>query len=287
MFKKSFISAKSVGWKLGVHSAVVCVLIVSCPVLAQWPERSKPRPSAVPRTMSPETAPGPKREAEDAVPALKASGWSIVLESHSGAGAMARAQSRLSAVSSDSGRSDAFVRATSRGAAIVAGAYGGPEAAEARADLALVRGRLVDGNLAFSQAFFAPPREAVDPGQVPEVNLLSARQVFGRGKEYTLQIGFYQSKKSDDAKRAAEQAALQLRREGELAFYYHGPTMSVVTVGVFGDGDFDQGLRPKNAAILALQERYPLNLHNGEFPVIEKRSGLPDVRQPSQLVKIP
>lgn len=270
---------------LGTVLGGMMLLLVASSAFAQWPARTKPKPDAEPRPTAP-NAP-PKREKPGAPSPIMVSGWSIVLESHTGADGMARAQSRLAAVASESGRSDVFVRPTSRGAAIVSGSYRAPDSAEARADLESVRQRIVGDKRPFSQAFFAPPREAVDTGQAPEVNLLAARQVFGKDKEYSLQIGFYQSKKPDEAKRAAEQAAIQLRREGELAFYYHGPTMSIVTVGVFSDSDFDQGLRPRNASILALQERYPLNLHNGEYPVIEKRPGQPDLKQPSQLVQIP
>lgn len=266
-------------------AALLGILLASSPVTAQWPSRPKkdtPTPS-----QPAQPAPSTPREPDSApVPARRA-GWSIVLESHSGPDAAARAQERLGPVASDAGRSDVFIRTTQRGAAIVAGSYSSPESPEARADLEAIRAHVVRGTRPFSQAFFAPPKEPVDPGRIPELNLLAAKQTFGRDKEYTLQIAFYQSKKPDDAKRAAEQAALQLRRDGELAFYYHGPTMSLVTVGLFTDRDFDQALRPRNPAILALQERYPYNLHNGEYPIIERRPGQPETKQPSRMVAVP
>lgn len=278
---------QSMGFRSTLLAALAVFALAVAPVSAQWPSRPKrpttPAPASTPAAPAKEDT----RGADPAPLDLRVSGWSIVLESHSGPDAMARAQARLAPVGNDAGRSDVHVRATARGAAIVAGAYRSPDSPEARADLAMVRERVVGDRRPYSQAFFAPPRDAIDPGLVPEVNLLTARQVFGKEKEYTLQIGFYQSKKPEEAKRAAEQAAVQLRRDGELAFYFHGPTMSLVTVGVFSDADFDAGLRPKTAAILALQERYPLNLHNGQFPVIEKRPGAPEMKQPSQLVKIP
>ncbi|MBL8745616.1 MAG: hypothetical protein JNK58_04575 [Phycisphaerae bacterium] len=285
---KSANHPKSPSAKRTVAAAGLALLVLATTASAQWPDRPRTKPPAPAKSTTPAAPPPSKRDApSEESPPLRLTGWSIVLESHTGSDAVARAQARLAAVSNESGRSDVRVRATGRGAAIVAGAYRSPDAPEARADLALVRARVVGDRMPFSQAFFAPPPETVDPGLAPEVNLLAAKQVFGKDKEYTLQIAFYQSKKPEEAKRAAEQAALQLRRDGELAFYYHGPTMSLVTVGVFSDSDFDQGLRPKTAAILALQERYPLNLHNGQFPVIEKRPGAPDTKQSSQLVKIP
>lgn len=274
---------------MAAASLVLCTSVST----AQWPERSRSKPSAEPKTnqkqVTPRSAPEPSRQESPrrGAPAEAAGGWSIVLELHSGTGAVEQARKRLAAVSEESGRGDVWVRPTERGAAIVVGSYSGPDTPAARADLDSIRNRSVEGRKPFSQAFFAPPLEMTDPGQIPELNLLTARQSFGKDKDYTLQIAFYQSKNPEEAKRAAERAALQLRREGELAFYYHGPRMSLVTVGVFGDNDFDRNLRPKNASLVALQDRYPLNLHNGEYPVIEKRPGGPPVKQPSTLVRIP
>lgn len=228
-----------------------------------------------------------ERRSAEATPTSLPTGWSIVLEVHSGAGSWERAQRRLGDVAAASGRGDVYLRPTARGTAIVAGSFADPGSAEAKAAIQAVRGRVVEGRRVFAEAFFVPPKEAVDAGQVPELNLLTARRVYGQEAQYTLQIGFYQSKKPEEAKRAAEQAAMQLRREGELAFYYHGPRMSLVTVGVFRDRDFDQSLRPKNPSLVALMERYPLNLHNGEYPVLVREGGGEAVKQPSQLVRIP
>lgn len=213
--------------------------------------------------------------------------WVIVLETYSGDDAAAQANNRAGEVASILNRRDVSVMTTPRGAAVVLGSYSSISAPEAQADLRTVRERAEGGRLLFTQAFLAPPAGADDPGQVPELNLLNARKTFGKEVKYTLQVGVYQSADHVQAKRAAEQAALKLRREGELAFYFHGETMSVVTVGVFSDRDFDGSLRPKNPMIRALQERYPLNLLNGQFPIVEKRPGQPDQQQPSSLVAIP
>lgn len=280
-------------WPLALLLALSGTL--ASPATAQWPSRPKKKdatktPASKPAEGQPSTtAPEkqPDRRETTTTAESNAGGWSIVLESMTGTNAMEAAQHRQAVLASELGRSDVRLRPTARGYALVLGSYSKPDSPDAREALAHLRATTVDGRTPFSQAFFVPPKERIDPGSIPELNLLAARQVFGPDKEYTLQIAFYQSGKPDDAKRAAENAALQLRREGELAFYYHGPTMSLVTVGLFEDSDFDQGLRPKNASILSLQERYPLNLHNGEYPVITKQPGTPDVKQPSQLVKIP
>lgn len=225
------------------------------------------------------------RSGKDGKAGQSAAGWCIVLEVHSGPKAKEAAHSRLAVVSSISGRQDVYVRETERGAAVVAGVYGSPE--DAANDLKAIRSRRVDDQTPFASSFLAPPIAEVDPGKLPELNLESAKLTFGVRAQYTLQIAVYESAKRDEAKRAAEQAALKLRREGELAFYYHGPQRSMVTLGVFSDRDFDQNLRPRNASLIAAQERFPLNLLNGQYPIIEKSPGQPDREQPSTLVRIP
>jgi hypothetical protein len=230
----------------------------------------------------------PKDASKDAQardPASRA--WSIVVESHIGKSALADAQARLAPISDALNRKDVFVRATERGAAIVVGLYEAPDAPQVREDLTTIRNTAIGQSLPFASAFLAPPPEVSDPGQLPELNLEAATKSYGARAQYTLQIAVYESAKRDEAKRAAEQAALQLRRDGELAFYYHGPNRSSVTLGVFSDNDFDAGLRPKSPSLIALQQRYPLNLHNGQYPIVEKRPGEVDRKQPSMLVRIP
>lgn len=241
------------------------------------PSSTKP-PSANPDAPS---SSGPASSAPDATTRA----WAIVVESYTGDDAAQSAASRVPAVADALGRSDVYVRTTERGAAVVVGRYDQP--ASARADLDRVRATTVSNSLPFAAAFLAPPPEASDPGQLPELNLEAARNTFGDRAQYTLQIGVYEARNRDEAKRAAEEAALRLRREGELAFYYHGPTRSMVTVGVFSDDDFDASSRPKSAGMIALQSRYNLNLLNGQYPIIEKRPGQKDRQQPSMLVRIP
>lgn len=265
--------------RVAVAAAVLACL--TGPAIGQWPP---PRPAD---REAPDRAKKPAKNPPRTEKTRASGGWSIVLEVHSGEKAIETARQRAGVLAGQIGRGDIHVRPTARGAAVVTGAFVDPKGADAREALRQVRGIQMEGRLPFAQAFFAPPLEAVDLGTVPELNLLNARQVFGSDKEYSLQIGFYQSDRPEEAKKAAEEAALQLRREGELAFYYHGPSMSLVTVGLFGDSDFDPQARARNPALFALQERYPLNLHNGKFPIIEKAPGQPDMKQPSQLVRIP
>lgn len=274
-------------------AALLCALTASAGLASEPTKQEKEQRREEGRKLfgHPSKGKGAKKDPAptETVPAQAAdkAGWCIVLESFSGSTAEAQAAARLLEVREAAGRGDVRIRSTRRGAAIVAGFYESSSSPEARGDLEDIRARIVGKERPFSQAFLAPPQESIDPGAMPELNLTSAQATFGTRFQYTLQIGVYQSPKADEAKRAAEQAALTLRGEGELAFYYHGPDLSVVSIGLFTDDDFDVNLRPRNPTLIALQGRYPLNLMNGQFPIVEKRPGQPDYEQPSMLVRLP
>lgn len=240
-----------------------------------------------------QAVPAQRGAAPSAVPpvrgaAASSEGWSIVLESFSGPGSVERAGERLPAVAAASGRSDARVRPTESGAAIVAGRFESAGSSAAREALASLRERKVEGRRPFARAFMVPPRAArSDQGTAPELSLSRARAVHGAKVKYSLQIAVYESKDQAEARRAAEAAAAQLRGAGELAFYHHGPIRSMVTVGLFEDKDFDANLRPRDAGLIALQQRYPLNLLNGQYPVVERDASGGERQQPSTLVVVP
>ncbi len=111
---------------------------------------------------------------------------------------------------------------------------------------------------------------------------------------YSLQIGVYDFDHGDDssrkeARKAAEQYVTRLRSEGDPAFYYHGPTMSVVTVGTFFEHSVDAvlGVGPE---VKRMQQRHPYNTANGR-EIIETKITTTGQRrkvvQPSMLVNVP
>ncbi len=137
--------------------------------------------------------------------------------------------------------------------------------ARLRAEQELARLRRLDG---LKDAFVLArgPRVIVCIGKV---DLRSAPEIYGRRAVYTLQIGVYgradmkapTEKDVLEARKKAEEAAAELRRQGELAFYYHGPSMSMVTVGVFGESDIQNSF---SLELRDLMERFPHNLVNGQ-----------------------
>ena len=90
-----------------------------------------------------------------------------------------------------------------------------------------------------------------------------------------------------EPRKTAELAAAKLRQEGEQAWYYHGPTMSMVCVGVFDETDYDpQTPTLRSPKLRETQKRHPNNLYNGAG-IMEKHKGGVPALQPSSLVEIP
>lgn len=225
---------------------------------------------------------------DDGGPAAgRGQGWGIVLRTFPGEPSGEEiAEYRLAATRAVR-RSDVRSVRLKSGVAVVLGTYTEPDSARAKQDLEMVRGVIVGGRRPYARAFMVPPVQIVDFGSYPQYNLASVRSSYGRTAIWTFQIGVYESPSRDEAKRAAEEAVVLLRRDGEQAFYYHGQTRSMVTVGVFGRDDYDEQGGIKNPAIHELIKRYPLNLLNGQYPIVERRRGQEPREQRSLLVRIP
>ena len=110
---------------------------------------------------------------------------------------------------------------------------------------------------------------------------------------YSLQIANYDQNHSQERHEAAEAHARRLNEQDELAFYYHGPYRSLVTVGLFTERDFvnvpsavgnfsNQAYGP---AIEALQKKYPHNLSNGKPLMVAAPGGGAKVPQSSGVVR--
>jgi hypothetical protein len=141
---------------------------------------------------------------------------------------------------------DAFVTTRGQSFMVAYGRYDAPDSSKAKGDLQRIRATEIDGQRPFASSFLIPPPKAALAGSTPELDLLNARRMYGPQAKYTLQVGRYA--RDDFAARPplgapgvpaslAEEAAAKLRKDGEQAFYYHGDTMSLVTIGLFGDAD--------------------------------------------------
>ena len=208
---------------------------------------------------------------------------------------------RSAARHSRAGLTQARLEKRDKATVILYGRYDGPDSSKARKDLARIRTLKIDGSQPFNAALLSPPAPKNLAGSIPEFDLRNAKKLFGKDKAlYTLQVAVYgkgnrSAASESDLKtfrKAAEQATVLLRRDGELAFYYHGSEMSIVTVGIFGQDDYDPLNKPgvESPAMVQAKQLHPLNLLNGKgireyFRQTDGSSV--DRLQPSQLVAVP
>lgn len=245
-----------------------------------------------PSSDSPAAAPAPTRDSSPSgtpsATAFPDAGWTIVLAAFSGPDARGQALAAAENLRSVAPSIGAVrVQDRGRGAAIVTGSYRSPGDAAAQRDLARIREFTINSGTPFASAFLAPPVGRPDPGNTPQYHLSRAFVEFGAQSRYTLQIAVYESPNQNEARRAAEQAAAQLRADGEPAFYYHGPSRSMVTLGAFtaAEAGLDTGL--PGPILAEFQRRHPYNLFNGRQLLQRMPGQSRQVPQPSFLVEIP
>ncbi len=246
-------------------------------------------------------------------------GWTIVLGSvviEEDAGEAQRLGTEaLDRVHAKGKLPEAIMERRGRSIVLCFGNYDNPDADLAVKDLERIRAIEIEGARPYAKAYMAPPPDDALKGSLAEFDLrnvrLSARSPVGRaagggggaapGKSatlYTLQVGVYgnpdgSAPKPDDLKEfraAAEKAAAQLRREGELAFYYHAATLSSVTVGLFNADELvskDPRAMPGQTVdtpeLAMLRKLHPNNLLNGQGIVIKHAE--PDRKKPSDKAK--
>ena len=206
----------------------------------------------------------------------------------------------LNTVQSTHGLIGAYISERMGKAVILYGRYEGPEDQRALIDLDRVREIQSGNSRPFAAAFLAPPSGAALGGSNAEYDLRTVKSRFGPSALYTLQMGVYGDANGDtpnaseirEFRQAAEQAVLELRGQGEQAFYYHAPLRSMVTIGVFGEQDFDGSTTPaiESMRLRELRKRFPHNYLNGQGirETVTSASGQRVKRlQPSSLVGIP
>ncbi|KAA0213391.1 MAG: SPOR domain-containing protein [Leptolyngbya sp. PLA3] len=224
-------------------------------------------------------------------------GWTIVLLALDD---VAQAENMLAQVRTTGRLPDAFMMERNGRHVIAVGSYDDPAQRIAQVELQRVRTIEIDGQKPYEHSFLAPPSGELARGSIPEYDLRNARRQYGDKAVYSLQVAVYG--REDDQKptetdltqfrAAAEKAATGLRQEGELAFYYHGPNRSMVTIGIFGEDDVkvDRGVTTESARLQLARDRHPLNLLNGRTIVEQVRTstgGKVPRNQASFLVKVP
>lgn len=216
--------------------------------------------------------------------------WAILLATFAGSDHAALAAKALG-MAREAGLKDAFVEAHKEGTALLVGGFDDPFSDKARDELVRVRLVAAGGEPLFPTATMAAPASRAVNGSIPELDLRSAKRQFGdKVAQYTLQVAVYTRLDNEKAsaselaefRKAAEDAAQALRREGEQAFYYHGPFGSSVTVGLFSTPD------ERTGQAAALRKKYPENLINGQPTKIAPRRMMKVVQpQRSFIVEVP
>ena len=227
--------------------------------------------------------------------------WSIILATFRGAEQAVLAEAGVARVREQAKINDVFSEVRGEATVVAVGRFADPSSPEAVGRLDEVRKTKVGQTRPFLGAFLAPAGDVINVGTRPEYNLISARKEFGARAQYTLQVGVYSREDINrepteaelaELRRAAEEAAASLRKEGELAFYFHGPRRSMVTIGVWSDEDLPRRAtdeapsRPENPELTGLKKRFPHNLYNGAGLKQRNKLGNEQV-QASQLVQIP
>jgi hypothetical protein len=207
-------------------------------------------------------------------------------------------------------------RAVLRGDAwlVVAAEFSREQDEAAREEHTRIRSLKFDQAQPFAAATLLAPAKRGEAGTLPEFDLATLRGRIPAGVEYTLQIGIYQvddgtevptEKQLKEIRAAAETAVKTLRADGVEAFYWHGPTRSTVTVGLFREADIQRTAREggkeivvpqRSEKLAAAQAAFPQNLVNGmAIRVRVQGADTPDRApagkaggfQPSFLIRIP
>lgn len=221
--------------------------------------------------------------------------WSILIAIFRGEDQEKEAAAALAQVRTKGQLPEALAQKRGEATCILVGSFKGPDDAAAKAELERVQQMVIDGVAVYAASYLAPPPKKDLKGSIPEYNLTQAKLLYGKRAVQTLQVGVYgredierpTEKDLRECRAAAEAAVIKLRQEGELAFYYHGPRRSMVTVGVFDLTDFDPRVPSyKSSRLRETQKRFPYNLYNGQA-IRVRTPGQPARLQPSNLVAIP
>lgn len=219
-------------------------------------------------------------------------GYAIVLKRYDGPRRQREAESLVRKLATELNVPDIWVREESGQAVVYRGRYADARRSTAQNDLRQTQMLVLDDKRPFSDASLVP----LSVGSVVAYNPVDLKQVRMAGY-YTLQVAFFDENAGPDYRQLAENYARELIQKGDKAFFYHGPKMSLVTVGLFDDSDILQVQQdgPAGIPIIAqaygprvkeLQQKFPNNLGNG-MTVVEKGPDGVSRTQTSFLVPVP
>ena len=215
--------------------------------------------------------------------------WAVPIKSFQGGDRSQRATQMGRDINRVTGMSDAWVTDDGNRSTVLYGRFTDPHSTQAQLALHAIQQLEVDEQQPYAKAQLQPVASLASVSSSPH----DLAQYSGL---YSLQIAAFQDADRALQRRAAKQYVQQLRDEGEDAYYYHGRTMSLVTVGLFRKSEalvsvpnpMAPGSRVERYSprVVELQKKYPDNLVNGRT-LIEKQDGKVVGNQPSVLVPVP
>ncbi|MCC7145776.1 MAG: hypothetical protein IT443_04965 [Phycisphaeraceae bacterium] len=268
-------------WAIGL----ACVLLAGCyeeiSRTEPWPDLQKLADKPKQDTSSPEEQ---FRFGDE--------GYAIVLKRYDGPRRQREAEALVRRLATELSVPDVWVREESGKAVVYRGRYPDAGVATAQNDLRQTQMLMLGDKRAFEDAALVP----LSLGSAVAYNPMDLKRVGVQGY-YTLQVAFFDENTGPGFRGLAENYARELIQKGEKAFYYHGPKMSLVTVGLFDESDLLQVQQegPGGVPIIAqmygprvkeLQQKFSHNLGNGMTVVEKGPDGVSRVQE-SFLVPVP
>ena len=222
--------------------------------------------------------------------------WTIVIVGFDKEREANLAAEALQRVQSAEGLKEAFLEDRGKAVVVAYGQYPAADAPAAKRDLERIRSLQVGGETPFGSAMMAPPIYEALAGTLPQFDLRNVKAQFGDRASYTLQVGVYcrmdevepSAKELGEFRAAAEKAVIEMRRQGDQAFYYHGPRRSMVTVGLFGLNEFDSKNPGAQSPVIAqVVRKFPYNLVNGAGVKRRRPGHVEPTMDPSFVVAVP
>ncbi|MEQ9453667.1 MAG: hypothetical protein RLN76_03615 [Phycisphaeraceae bacterium] len=208
--------------------------------------------------------------------------WSIQAASFAGPDRFDRARVAMGLLRDEHRLDPVWMEDLMGRATIFAGRFDSRTSRSTRRTVDRVTDAEIEGVKVFAKARAVP----VAGGRIPVTDPYNLAGYPGR---YSLQIAAYDRAFGDNFRKAAEEAVKTLRQDDHEAYYFHGPHLSLVTIGIFEDMDFantPEGFRGYGPRIRAIQEVFPYNSLNG-LTIQERFQGQTLGNQPSSLIRVP
>lgn len=266
----------------GFIGVMILGLLAACSGNRNTADGSCPTDDRYPKLVDPFTSDSPGENADSGRPTARTEtsqqvqdgsltaevgNWSILLATFSRTDHEEQARRIRQEFIEISGMKDAWIESTDTRSVLRYGRYDSYESRAAQRDLGRIKNLAIGNHKPFRAASLSPIGTGAVMGHYPQFNLINVREQFPDYDEiYTLQIGRYAAEEDttrEQARQLAEQAVIQLRTAGEMAYYYHGPRMSLVCVGLFFGPVIDSELQAYTQDVQMLRARFPNNSFNG------------------------